>query len=183
MADEDQRYVNYGPEANKPKPQAPIAVGEVTGRTAKPASSKWNPLWWFGKQDDQSVGTMASAVGDEAPWYHGADPTVKGWQGPTWPQWRRFLQFNYARNPFNDNFTFYVIGVQDKNYKIEVLKGHPDPYTHQRDDVGETGWQVSRIVLPSGRTLPWVSYSGSWEFNLGWSPSGNFTAKLHPHKE
>lgn len=145
---------------------------EVTGRTPEPLKDKLNPLWWFGKQDDQGVGTLTSNVGDQAPWYH-----------PEWPQWRRYLTWNLLRNPANNNFTFYVIGVQDKNYTVEVLKGNPYGGVHQRDDVGETGWQISLLKLPSGIKLPWISYSGSWEFNLGWSPTGNFTAKLHPHKE
>lgn len=176
------------------QPQKPIATGEVTGRTQKPLSKKLNPLWWFGNEDNQNVGTMTSAVGDTAPWFHGADPTVKGWMGPTWPQWRRYLQWNFTRNPLN-NFDSYVIGAQDQNYTVDVIKGDPSPTLHERDDVGEACVQIDTLNLKDGRKLPWFSYVQSAKdlnlfgksitlpgfiFNVGWSPEGNFSIKAHP---
>ena len=73
----------------------------------------------------------------------------------------------------------YVIGMQDRNYRVEVLRGHPDANIVQRDDVGEMGWQIAMLHLPSRVRLPWVSYSGKRVvFQAGWQPSGFFGFKL-----
>src|SRR5512139_1073168 len=131
----------------------PAPNGVWSGREPKPLTKKLNPIWWFGIEDDQTY--------QEAN-YH-----------PEWPEWRRKLMWQYIRNPLM-NFNSYVIGVQDRNYKVEVLHGHDDPNTYQRDDVGEKGWQISVLKFDNGVRLPWVSYSGKWEFNIGWHPSGSF---------
>lgn len=137
-----------------------------------PLSKKLNPIWWFGNDSEQTV--------EQAPWYHGPDPTVDGWEGPTWPEWKRKLYWGF-RNPLQ-NFRAFVIGVQDKEHETRVISGNPDPTVIQRDDVGETGWQITTLKLKdSGIVLPFVSYSGSWVFQFGWQPSsGFFGLKLHP---
>jgi metallophosphoesterase superfamily enzyme len=34
------------------------------------------------------------------------------------------------------NFRAFVIGVQDRNYEVEVVHGNHDPQVVQRNDVG-----------------------------------------------
>ena len=63
------------------------------------------------------------------------------------------------RNPLQ-NFRAYVIGVQDRNYKLAVVHGNPDPLVVQRNDVNEAGFQVTKPILESGLQLPFASYSG-----------------------
>jgi hypothetical protein len=136
---------------------------EYTDREKVPLSKKLNPAWWFGNDTEQAV--------EQATWYH-----------PEWPEWRRRAMWN-LRNPLQ-NFRAYVIGVQDRNYTVDVVKGNPDPNVVQRDDVGELGWQVSTLKFDSGLKLPWVSYSGEhivWQF--GWQPSGFVGVKLNVRKE
>jgi hypothetical protein len=69
-------------------------------------SIKLNPLWWLGNDTEQTV--------DQAEWYH-----------QDWPEWRRSLGWA-LRNPLQ-NFRAFVIGVQDRNYEVEVVHGNPDP--------------------------------------------------------
>src|SRR4051812_48504484 len=89
-------------------------------------SIKLNPLWWLGNDTEQTV--------DQAEWYH-----------QDWPEWRRSLVWE-LRNPLQ-NFRAFVIGVQDRNYEVEVVHGNPDPQVVQRNDVGEYGYQV-RLTIP-----------------------------------
>jgi hypothetical protein len=91
-----------------------------------------NPLWWFGNDDEQTV--------QEADWYL-----------PSRPEWYRELMWG-LRNPLQ-NFRAYVLGVQDRNYRVEVNCGHPDENVVQRDDVGEKGWQLATLKFPSGTDL------------------------------
>ena len=132
----------------------------VSGRVQKPLAKKLNPIWWFGNEDQQTV--------DQAPWFH-----------PEWPEWERQFSWNVLRNPLM-NFNAYVIGARDRNYTVRVISGNPNPAVIQRDDVGETGWQISMIDFGNGVKLPWFSYSGPLNFNFGWQPTGNFEIKLHP---
>ena len=123
-------------------------------------SKKLNPLWWFGNDSEQTV--------YQADWYH-----------PGWTQWRRKLMWN-LRNPLQ-NFRAYVIGVQDRNYKLSVLHGNPDPLVVQRNDVNEAGFQVTKLIFESGLQLPFASYSG--KHVVWWQPSGFFGVKFNLHKE
>ncbi len=87
------------------------------------------------------------------------------------------------RNPLQ-NFRAFVIGVQDRNYEVEVVHGNPDPQVVQRNDVGEYGYQVIKLKFKYGVQLPFVSYSGKrvvWY--AGWQPSGFFGLKFNLHKE
>lgn len=130
-------------------------------RTTKPLSQKLNPVWWFGNDDEQTL--------DQAPWYM-----------PGAPEWLRVICWN-ARNPLQ-NFRAYVVGVQDRNYSVQVVTGNPDPNVVQRNDVGEKGFQVAKLKFSNGVTLPWVSYSGkrvTWY--AGWQPSGFFGVKFNVH--
>jgi hypothetical protein len=82
------------------------------------------------------------------------------------------------------NFRAFVIGVQDRNYEVEVVHGNPDPQVVQRNDVGEYGYQVIKLKFKYGVQLPFVSYSGKrvvWY--AGWQPSGLFGLKLNLHSE
>ena len=119
---------------------------------------KLNPLWWLGNDTEQTV--------DQAEWYH-----------QDWPEWRRSLGWA-LRNPLQ-NFRAFVIGVQDRNYEVEVVYGNPDPQVAQRNDVGEYGYQVIKLKFKCGVQLPFVSYSGKrvvWY--AGWQPSGFFGLKF-----
>ena len=108
---------------------------------------------------------------DQAEWYH-----------QDWPEWRRSLGWA-LRNPLQ-NFRAFVIGVQDRNYEVEVVHESPDPEVVQRNDVGEYGYQVIKLKFKYGVQLPFVSYSGKrvvWY--SGWQPSGFFGLKFNLHSE
>jgi hypothetical protein len=128
---------------------------EITGRTLKPLSKKLNPVWWFQNEDEQNL--------TEAPWFM-----------PDSAQWYRQLRWE-LRNPLQ-NFRCYVVGVQDRNYRVT---GKAPVMSVQRDDLDppETGfqWCWLRLTIP----LPFISYSGKgWQGYAGWQPSGFFGFKL-----
>ena len=126
-------------------------------------SIKLNPLWWLGNDTEQTV--------HQADWYH-----------RDWPEWRRSLGWA-LRNPLQ-NFRAFVIGVQDRNYEVEVVYGNFDPQVVQRNDVGEYGYQVIKLKFKCGVQLPFVSYSGKrvvWY--AGWQPSRFFGLKFNLHSE
>src|SRR3954453_1990367 len=85
-------------------------------------SIKLNPLCWLGNDTEQTV--------DQAEWYH-----------QDWPEWRRSLGWA-LRNPLQ-NFRAFIIGVQDRNYEVEVVHG-------ERNDVGEYGYQVIKLKFKYG---------------------------------
>jgi hypothetical protein len=77
-----------------------------------------------------------------------------------------------------------VIGVQDRNYEVEVVHGNPDPQVVQRNDVGEYRYQVIKLKFKYGMQLPFVSYNGKRVFwHVGWQPSGFFGLKFNLHSE
>jgi hypothetical protein len=134
-----------------------IESQEITGRTPVPLRKKLNPIWWFGKDLEQTLA--------EAAWYM-----------PDAPQWKRRLFWEF-RNPLQ-NFRAVVIGVGDRNYKVT---GKAPVLAVQRDDLDppETGWQwcVIRLGL---LLLPFVSYSGPrLVCYAGWQPSGFFGFKFN----
>jgi hypothetical protein len=111
------------------------------------AFPKWNPLWWFGNADDP----------EPPDWYRpGSRCRNELWQ---------------LRNPLH-NFTFYVIGVADK-------------------DLTRTGKFPGAVFAPEGGwnwasakhkwlRLPFVSFNGErWRFYLGWRERGNFGGKIN----
>lgn len=110
---------------------------QVTGRELAPRSLKLNPIWWSKNSFEEQV----------ADWYQ-----------PDWPAWRRTFYWNYLRNPMQ-NFRCFVAGVCDRNYWVEVLEGHPSPFVIQRNDIGESGVQRTRIHLEDGGTRDFVSWS------------------------
>jgi hypothetical protein len=130
----------------------------ITGRSRVPLHKKFNPIWWFRNDTEETV--------HEATWYR-----------PEWPRWRRWLYWTAFRNPAQ-NFRAFVIGVQDKNY---IVTGRAPVLTVQRDDLEppESGWQW--CVLHRGNLLVprvFVSYSGRIVFYAGWQPTGFFGVKL-----
>lgn len=128
--------------------------GRVRGRVPVSVWKKINPVWWFGNDAEQTV--------DEAPWYQ-----------PSSPEWARQLMWA-LRNPLQ-NFRAYVIGVQDRNYKVT---GRAPVSTVQRDDIGKTGWQW--CVIWTFIPLPFVSYSGrDVVWYVGWQPSGFAGVKIN----
>ena len=109
--------------------------------------NKLNPVWWFENADDPRPPA----------WYR-----PKGsWRKTTWA----------FRNPLH-NFTFYVIGVADKQF---VRNGrYPRATANPKG-----GWNVAltrrRLVV-----LPYASYKrGRFEFYFGWRVRGNFGAKIN----
>jgi hypothetical protein len=151
------------PAASSAEPRSAVLLAEAqqeeqmkthrfSDRKKVRLSIKLNPLWWLGNDTEQTV--------DQAEWYH-----------QDWPEWRRSLGWA-LRNPLQ-NFRAFVIGVQDRNYEVEVVYGNPDPQVVQRNDVGEYGYQVIKLKFKCGVQLPFVSYSGKrvvWY--AGWQPSG-----------
>jgi hypothetical protein len=112
---------------------------------------KINPVWWWGNADD---------------------PVPPDWYEPDNPHRQRDWFF---RNPLT-NFSFFVIGVADKNFvrygRYPKLVGNP-----------HGGWNVAiirrRILL-----LPFVDYKNSrMEFYFGWRERGNFGIKLVFHQQ
>src|SRR5262245_27809807 len=98
----------------------------VTGRTRCPSDLLSNPLWIWRNDYEQSI--------DGAPWFK-----------PDKPQEQRV--FDWAlRNPLQ-NGRLFLWGCADRNFTVDVLDGNPDPMVIQRDDVGETGWQKTRLSL------------------------------------
>lgn len=118
---------------------------EVT--QAKPKRRrKWNPIWWIGNADD---------------------PEPPDWYRPG-RQCRRTRW--HLRNPFH-NFTFYVIGIADKDF--ERTGTHPE---HVFNPDG--GWTRAVAKYKCWR-LPFVScIRGDFKFYIGWRERGNFGLKL-----
>ena len=114
------------------------------------ATQKWNPLWWVGNADDPAP----------PEWYRpGARGRVMTWQ---------------LRNPLH-NFTFYVIGVADREF---TRAGRvPDAVFAP---AGGWNWAVTRC---GWLRLPFVSFNGErWRFYFGWRERGNFGAKINVGK-
>jgi len=112
---------------------------------------KLNPLWWIANRDDP-------------------EPPADKW--PNSPQWLRKLRWA-MRNPLH-NFTFYVIGCADKDYKVvgEYSEHVFNP---------EGGWKTHTVVCGKWR-LPFRSYISKDEkrkFYIGWRERGNFGIKLN----
>lgn len=160
----------------------PYAV--VTGRERCPDKYRRNPLWWFRNDFQQSV--------QQAPWFHGPDPTVQGYQGPPWPEAQREAAWTYQRNPLQ-NFNMFVTGIADRNYTVDVMEGWNDTQVIQRNDLidpktglpGE-GVQRHRLTLDDGSVKQWYckcinpteDKKGSVT-SYGWQPSGLFELKYN----
>jgi len=109
---------------------------------------KWNPAWWLANADD---------------------PVPPDWYRPGAAN-RRFLW--HLRNPLH-NFTFYVIGIADRECPRTGL--HPDDVMAPRG-----GWNFSMSWCCGWIPLPFASYNGKHcQTYLGWRPRGNFGAKFN----
>ena len=108
---------------------------------------KINPLWWVGNADDP--------IPPE--WYRsGQNETIR--------------KIMWAlRNPLH-NFTFYVIGVADKEHS--VTGEYPEEVFNP-----DGGWK-KHVVEVNGLKLPFISYSNGIKFYIGWRERGNFGIKL-----
>ena len=114
-------------------------------------TQKWNPIWWFGNADDPTP----------PDWYR---PQARG-RGVLWQ----------ARNPLH-NFTFYVIGVADKDF---LRYGSEPEAVFSRDG----GWNWA-IIQHSWCRLPFVSYQGEHlQFYALWRERGNFGLKLNRREQ
>ena len=134
----------------------------VTGRKKKPLLLKLNIVWWFMNDEEQKV----------------SDPSA-AWYRPEWPDWRRWLYWNVFRNPLQ-NFSAFVVGVQDKNYTVY---GKAPALTVQRSDLDTSEYGFQWAILRGGDlTVPraFISYSGSrFVWYAGWQPSGFFRLKFN----
>ena len=111
---------------------------------------KLNPVWWVENSDD---------------------PVPPEWYKPD--DRHRTMKWHF-RNPFH-NFSFYVIGVADK----EFVRSSKYPGKNSKPS---GGWDFAmarrRIVL-----LPFISYQrGGFNFYFGWRERGNFGIKLNYSK-
>lgn len=114
-------------------------------------TQKWNPLWWLGNADDP--------VPPE--WYRPG----QSMRGPLWQ----------LRNPLH-NFTFYVIGVHDKDF---VRRGKEPGAVFRRGG----GWNWA-VIEHGYLRLPFVSYEGRHvRFYALWREKGNFGLKLQRKKK
>jgi len=113
---------------------------------------KINSCWWL-KNDD--------------------DPVPPAWFVKNKPHWYRMFMW-YLRNPLH-NFTFYVIGIADKQF---------ESYGKRPDTVFVHGWDWA-VRKYKWLRLPFISYQGhGWQFYIGWRDRGNFGVKLRrisPH--
>ena len=73
------------------------------------------------------------------------------------------------------NFKRFVVGVGDRDHWVS---GKVPAMAVLRSDLGEKGWQYSIIWVCGIPLLPFISYSGKWEFYLGWQPWGELAFKL-----
>lgn len=107
---------------------------------------KLNPVWWLGNVDD---------------------PIPPDWYRPG----KRFRKARWSlRNPFH-NFTFYVIGVADKDFTRSGT--HPGHVFNP-----EGGW-TRAVSRTRWRRLPFVSYiRNDFKCYAGWRERGNFGLKL-----
>mgnify|MGYP003352523918 CR=1 FL=1 len=125
----------------------PATTSTATAATPPPKSEKWNPVWWFGNVDEPVP----------PPEYRPGDP-------------HRVRKYRW-RN-LGHNFTFYVIGVADREFKRTGL--HPENVF-----APGSGWNFAVIrcgICP----LPFVSYHGRYcETYFGWRERGNFGMKLN----
>lgn len=129
----------------------------VSGRQRCPTKYLLNPFWLASNDYEQQL--------EDAPWFL-----------PGAPDWWRRLRWS-LRNPLQ-NANLFLFGVADRNYTVEVIEGHPDPLTIQRDDVNETGWQRAKLTLDDGSVRWWSSYSDDKVVrNFGHQPSGLFEIK------
>lgn len=126
-----------------------VAASRVTPVNSPPrlhAAQKWNPCWWFGNMDDPTP----------PQWYRPEDPHRVA-------KWKR-------RNPLH-NFTFYVVGIADKDFRR--VGRYPDQVFNPHE-----GWNWAVCKYKVWR-LPFISYRhGSLKFYLGWRERGNFGAKF-----
>ena len=118
----------------------------ITNSVSIKPGAKWNPRFWFGNLDDPMP----------PPDYL--------------PNDRHRVQKWYGRNNAH-NFTFYVIGIADKNFR---RSGHcPDQVFNPR---GGWNWAICKYKYAR---LPFVSYQKrKFSFYLGWRERGDFGAKL-----
>lgn len=125
----------------------------ITDRTPIAWTKKINPWWWLWN--------------DVQPFPDPGQVKHTGWLGQL--EW-------WVRNPCA-NFVGFVIGVNDRNYRII---GTAPVWAGSLRDVGRTGWKWS--VIDIGLGLPFISYAGvHWEFYLGWRFSGGFGLKIIRH--
>jgi hypothetical protein len=129
----------------------------VSGRERCPEHLKRDPKWWAQNSFEEQV---------------------QDWYMPNRPKWQRELMWNYFRNPFQ-NARLFVWGVADRNYMVDVIEGNPDPMVVQRDDVGELGYQRTRLTLDDGTVKTFTSYcSKHLVYYYGHQPSGIYGTKL-----
>lgn len=127
------------------EPSAPAESGDAP-RPKPRFRQKLNPIWWLGNFDD---------------------PIPPEWYRPG----KRFRKARWhLRNPFH-NFTFYVIGIADKDFTRSGT--HPGRVFNP-----EGGW-TRAVSRHRWRRLPFVSYiRNDFKFYAGWRERGNFGLKL-----
>lgn len=130
------------------KPQSPPAKRHINKPKHRPTvGQKLNPVFWFGNLDDP-----------EPPAWYARDDAARG------RKW-------YRRNGLH-NFTFYVIGIADREF--EQTGRFPGTVFHPH---GGWNWTVCRYRW---LRLPFISYkSPRVVFYVGWRERGNFGVKLN----
>ena len=110
-------------------------------------SQKVNPVWWFGNADE---------------------PVAPDWYRPG--KCGRNARW-HLRNPCH-NFTFYVIGIADKEF-IRVGR-NPTNVSNPHE-----GWNWA-VCHYKWLRLPFLSYHrGGFQFYCGWRNAGNLGMKLN----
>jgi len=143
-----------GTQTHAGGPTTPLVVTNITAREVfhhepkiqiKPAR-KWNPVFWLGNEDDP----------DPPEDYRPDDRNRRR-------KW-------YFRNPCH-NFTFYVIGIADKEF--DQTGRFPGEVFNPN---GGWNWTVCRYKCSC---LPFLSVQrGGFQFYCGWRERGNFGMKL-----
>lgn len=121
-----------------------------------PLFTKLNPIWWFGNHEEPVAPS----------WYH-PDRTPNWWRQLSW----------YLRNPLQ-NFSRYVVGVNDRNYWI--YGSHPVDATTVTDAYPDRyGWKWSVIHIGIF-LLPFVSFENRYiKAYFGWQHWGFFGGKFN----
>lgn len=117
-----------------------------------PLKQKINPKFWLGNLDD---------------------PNPPADYRPEVTDRKRRLYWA-LRNPLH-NFTFYTIGIADKDFTSTGK--HPDAVFSP-----EGGWNFA-MRKSSWISLPFISYKGKVKFYAGWRERGNLGFKLTGNKD
>ena len=107
------------------------------------------------------------------------DDGTTDWYMKKWPRIIRVIFWNFRNSVSSRLLATVVLGVQDRNYTVEVTEGNfNEPLLIQRNDYEELGTQRATLHLDDGTKRYWWSYCNRWVTTyFGCQPNGLFAAK------